>query len=247
MTSPFLTYIWGLNCWHRAWIADTTNFSMFHWVTAHTYLHVFKFFSIHKIFSCIFNSFQSHTVKTTLGEQSYTAFSYEQLFETIVHYMKQLFYHQKYSINGRFNLLGNLSLLPENAYAYPKWCPDYARHQEVLSCFDVPLYAQSLYLHADKLFSIWHSILSITECQSRTADQVISNVVNVHGVCSAYQGEWTHEHCSRLLVVELPSGPPSVLIRREECMITQLQTADINIAHSHLLHGEPASICLRCG
>jgi len=50
-----------------------------------------------------------------MGEQSSTPFSYEQLFETVVHYMKQLFYHQKFSINGRFNLLGNLSLLPENA------------------------------------------------------------------------------------------------------------------------------------
>jgi len=30
-------------------------------------------------------------------------------------------------------------------------------------------------------------------------------------------------------------------------MITQLHTADIDTAHSHLLHGEPASICLRCG
>lgn len=55
----------------------------------------------------------------------------------------------------------------------------------------------SLYLHADTLFSIWHSILSITECQSRTTDEAISNVVNVHGVCSAWQGERTHEHCSR--------------------------------------------------
>ena len=31
---------WGLKYWHRAWIADATNFSMVHWVTAHTYLHV---------------------------------------------------------------------------------------------------------------------------------------------------------------------------------------------------------------
>jgi hypothetical protein len=48
-------------------------------------------------------------------------------------------------------------------------------------------------------------------------------------------------------VVGLPYGPPPVLSRREECIITQLQTADIDIAHSHLLCGEPVSICLPCG
>jgi hypothetical protein len=66
-------------------------------------------------------------------------------------------------------------------------------------------------------------------------------------VLSAWQGEWANTQGNKLCMVKPSMQVWRSSIRKENVTLTRLWIGHMHLTHFHLLHGEPAPLCITCG